>query len=136
MSLLKIATGLLLLFGSGNGRTRGDSVPLDPRTRECRDRKLPEPLEQARALDACSGTFCPKPDRTEPEDQIAMNEEVPSAGALIRSHKEGRARISPAVVLAGALVTLVGATWFQNRQGEAALRERTAKRLRPSTKAD
>ena len=65
-----------------------------------------------------------------------MNEEVPSAGALTQSHKEGRARVSPAVVLTGALVTLVGAAWFQNRQGEAALRERTAKRLRPSTKAD
>ena len=65
-----------------------------------------------------------------------MTQEVQSAGALTRWTKDGKGRLSPAVVLAGALAALVGVAWFQNRQGEAALRERTAKRLRPSTKAD
>jgi hypothetical protein len=83
------------------------------------------------------GDFLPKAGpHPEPEDQIVMTQEVQSAGALIRPNKDAKGRLSPAVLLAGTLAALVGAAWFQNRQGEAALRERTAKRLRPSTKAD
>jgi hypothetical protein len=65
-----------------------------------------------------------------------MSQEVPSAIALSRSNEKDRVRVRPGVVLAGAVAALVGAAWWQNRQGEAALRERTAKRLSTTTEAN
>jgi hypothetical protein len=65
-----------------------------------------------------------------------MSQEVPSAVALPPSNASDRVRVRPGLVVAGALTALVGVTWFRNRQGEAALRERTAERLRSKTEAN
>jgi hypothetical protein len=65
-----------------------------------------------------------------------MSQEVPSAVALPPSNEGDRVRISPGLVVAGALAALAAVTWFRNWQEDAALRERTAERLRSKTEAN
>ncbi|GAA0448203.1 MULTISPECIES: catalase family protein [Sphingomonas] len=73
----------------------------------------------------------------EPKDLMAMPQEIPSAAALASSsRKSSPVPGSAGVLVVGALAALVGAAWFRSRKDEAALRERTAERLRTPTEVN
>nr|WP_317892446.1 hypothetical protein [uncultured Sphingomonas sp.] len=65
---------------------------------------------------------------------MATPQEIPSAAALASSaRKSAPVPASAGLLVVGALAALVGAAWFRSRKDEAALRERTAERLRAPT---
>jgi hypothetical protein len=66
----------------------------------------------------------------EPKTLMAMPQQVPSAAALEANRAAPRSRLPARALAAGVIGTLLGAAWLRSRRHEAALRERTAARLR------